>query len=160
MFFNTSISKYIKNSIYSLNNSKYVVGILMITLNILSKYISVKFTRVQEAYIKNLLSRQLLIFTVAFIATRDVIVALMLTLSFIVFVDYLLNEESRCCIIPKHIQIRMRELENSLLSDDSEDYPSDDEIQKAKNTINKAKQHEDKKRIEKNKHIFSMMYIQ
>lgn len=159
MLFNTNITKYIEKSIYSLNNSKYVAGILMIVLNVLSKYISVKFTKVQEAYIKNLLGRQLLIFTVAFVASRDVIVALMLTLAFILFIDYLLNEESSCCIIPKYMQLKLREVEDSILLDNDIDYPSNEDIRKAQRVLDAAKSLENKKRVEKNKHIYTMMYM-
>jgi hypothetical protein len=159
MLFNTNITKYIEKSIYSLNNSKYVAGILMIVLNVLSKYISVKFTKVQEAYIKNLLGRQLLIFTVAFVASRDVIVALMLTLAFILFIDYLLNEESSCCIIPKYMQLKLREVEDSILLDNDADYPSNEDIRKAQKVLDAAKSLENKKRVEKNKHIYTMLYM-
>lgn len=155
-----TIKNNIEKTVNSLNNSKYLAGILMIVLNVLSKYISVKFTKVQEAYIKNLLGRQLLIFTVAFIASRDVVVSLMLTLSFVLFIDYLLNEESDYCIIPKSIQLRLRELEDALLlDDDNDEIPSDEEIEKAQRILDKAKAIEHKKRAEKNKHIFSMMYM-
>lgn len=154
----TKLTKYIEDSINSINNSKYIFGILMILLNVISKYVSVKFTKVQEAYIKNLLGRQLIIFTVAFVACRDVVVSLMLTLFFILFIDYLLNEESSCCIIPKSIQLQLRELEESLLLDDDE-YPSDEEIEKAQKILDKAKAGDHKKRTEKNKHIYSMMYM-
>lgn len=153
------IKKIISDSVSSINNSKYLAGIFMIILNVLSKYISVKFTKVQEAYIKNLLGRQLLIFTIAFIASHDVVVSLILTLLFIVFIDYLLNEESNYCVIPKSIQIRLRDLEEALLLDDDGEYPSDDEIEKAHKIIDKAKSMEHKKKNEKNKYIYSIMYM-
>jgi len=142
----------------SINNNKYLAGILMIILNVLSKYITVKFTKVQEAYIKNLLGRQLLIFTIAFIATRDIIVSIILTLLFIVSLDYLLNEESCYCIIPKNIQNKMRFIEDSLFLNDDEKYPSDEEIEKANLILEKAKKINYKKDKEKNKYIYSMMY--
>lgn len=158
MLYLSSMKDYIEKSINSINNSKYIFGILMITLNVISKYVSIKFTKVQEAYIKNLLGRQLIIFTVAFVACRDVIVSLMLTLLFILFIDYLLNEDSSCCIIPKSVQIQLRELEEALLLDD-DDYPSDDEIEKAHKILDKVKAGDHKKRTEKNKHIYTMMYM-
>lgn len=153
-----SVKGYIDDIIHSINNSKYTFGIFMIILNVISKYISVKLTTVQEAYIKNLLGRQLIIFTVAFVASRDVVVSLMLTLIFILFIDYLLNEESICCVIPKGIQIQLRDLEESLLLDD-DDYPSDTEIENAHKILDKAKAGDHKKKTEKNKHMYSTMYM-
>lgn len=153
------IKTHTKNTINLLNNSKYLFGIFVIILNILSKYISVKFTKVQEAYIKNLLGRQLLIFTVAFVASRDVVVSLMLTIAFIVFIDYLLNENSHYCIIPKKLQLQIREIEDALLLDDDDEYPTEEEIQKAHKILDKAKTLDHKKQNEKNKHLFTMMYM-
>jgi len=148
--------KTINNYVSSLNNSKYLAGILMIVLNILSKYINIKFTKIQETYIKNLLGRQLLIFTVAFVATRDVVVSLILTLAFIVSVDYLLNEDSGYCIIPTSIQERIQALEDSLLDDD--DYPSEVEIEKAHKTLEKMKTMHYKQNQDKRKVMFSTLY--
>jgi hypothetical protein len=159
MFSIENIKNSIEKSINSLNRSKYVFGILMIISNIMSKYISVKFTKVQEAYIKNLLGRQILIFTIAFIASKDVVVSLILTLAFILFIDYLLNEDSKYCIIPHNIQIKIRELEDSLFLDDEDEIPSEADIQRAHKIIEKANSIDHKKQKEKNKYLYSMMYL-
>ena len=53
---------YLKYLIQSLNNSKLFAGLIMLLMNIGSKYITIKFSKSQEAYIRNKLGRQLLIF--------------------------------------------------------------------------------------------------
>ena len=46
------------------------------------------------------LVRQLLVFAILWMGTRDIIVALLLTCIFMVFADYLFNDNSMYCIIP------------------------------------------------------------
>ena len=48
-----------------LNNSKFFAGLVMIMLNIGSKYITVELSKSQEQYLKNHIGRQLLIFAIS-----------------------------------------------------------------------------------------------
>ena len=43
----------------------------------------------------------MLVFASTWLGTKDLFIALVLTAIFNVFVDYLLNEESKLCIVPK-----------------------------------------------------------
>jgi hypothetical protein len=89
------------NTLYSLNDSKFFAGVIMLIMNIGSKYAVIELSKTQEAYLKYSLGRQLLIFSILWIGTRDIFISLILTVVFIVFVDYLFNENSRYCIIPE-----------------------------------------------------------
>jgi len=84
----------------SLNDNKFFAGIVMLTMNIGSKYISIELSKTQENYIKYSLGRQILIFAVLWMGTRDIVTALILTVVFILFADYLFNEHSKYCVIP------------------------------------------------------------
>jgi hypothetical protein len=84
----------------SLNDNKFFAGVVMLTMNIGSKYISIELSKTQENYIKYSLGRQILIFAVLWMGTRDIFTALVLTIIFILFADYLFNEHSKYCIIP------------------------------------------------------------
>ena len=53
-------------------NSKYFTGILMILLNIGSKYANIQLSKTQQQFFKGAIFRQLLIFTVAWSATKDI----------------------------------------------------------------------------------------
>lgn len=92
----------VKKVIDGLNNSKYMAGIAMIMLNIGSKYIIMELSETQEQIMANKIFRRFIIFTVCFIATRDVIVSLILTAIFVVLVSNLFNENSKFCIIKKN----------------------------------------------------------
>lgn len=85
--------------LYALNNSKFFAGIVMLIMNIGSKYISIELSKTQEDYVKYTLGRQILIFAILWMGTRDIVVALILTCVFILFADYLLNDNSKYCII-------------------------------------------------------------
>ena len=102
-----SISPYMKilnNNIRSMNDSKYFAGFIMIMLNIGSKFVSIKFSHTQETYLKYVLTKQLLIFSIAWMGTRDIYMALIITAVFTVLSDYVLNENSKLCILPESVK--------------------------------------------------------
>jgi hypothetical protein len=88
--------------INSLNQSKIFAGILMILMNLGSKYIALELSESQEEFLSNIVIRRIVIFVVAFIATRDIIISLILTGVFILLVSGLFNDNSNLCIIKKH----------------------------------------------------------
>ena len=85
----------------TLNNSKYFSGIMMLLLNVGGKQVSNEISFVQENILNHKVVRRLLVFVVVFIATKDVKISLIVTISFIVIVTGLFNEESKYCVIPK-----------------------------------------------------------
>ena len=85
----------------SLNQSKYFAGIMMILLNLGSRFLVSELSETQEQFLNNVIIRRFVVFTIAFIATRDVIVAFILTGVFVVLVSNLFNENSNYCIIGK-----------------------------------------------------------
>ena len=99
IFFNTIT--FIHNNILSLNNSKFFAGVVMILLNVGSKFISIQFSKSTEEYLKMNVTKQLLVFAMAWMGTRDIYIALGLTIIFIIMFDFLLNDESQFCILPQ-----------------------------------------------------------
>lgn len=93
-------------SLKTLSTNKLLIGMMMIILNVCSRYIELGFTKTQEQALRNGLGRELLIFAVAFIGSRDIATSIMLTAAFIVLSDYLLNDSSSLCVMP----VGMKEL--------------------------------------------------
>ena len=91
---------YFNHHIMYLNNSKFFAGIIMILLNIGSKFITIQFSKSTEEYMKYTVSKQILVFAMAWMGTRDIYTALGLTAVFTILSDYLFNEESVLCIVP------------------------------------------------------------
>jgi len=100
-----SIASHLNTNVMYLNNSKFFAGIVMIMLNVGSKFIAIKFSKSTEEYLKYSLSKQILIFSMAWMGTRDIYTALGLTAVFTVLSDQLFNEESSLCIVPQKYRV-------------------------------------------------------
>ena len=125
----------LKNNVTKLiNDSKFMAGVSMLMLSIGSKYISVGLSESQEAYLTTSLARQLLIFSVAFIGTKDIITSLILTVIFIVFADYIFNEKSSLCLLPKSMKKIKKQIDI-----DQDGIISEKELNDAINVLTKAK---------------------
>jgi hypothetical protein len=134
-----------------LNNSKFFAGVVMIMLNVGSKYITVELSKSQEEYLKNNVGRQLLIFAISWMGSRDILTALALTAVFTVLANHLFNEESDYCIIPK----KYRKFEHLLdLNKDGE--VSQDEIDKAHKVLEKARKKEQRREYLRNLNSFML----
>jgi uncharacterized membrane protein (DUF485 family) len=85
----------------TLNSSKLFAGLMMIFLNIASKFVTIELSSNQKEFLANSILRQVLVFAVAFVGTRDLVVSLILTAVFTILVDGLLHESSPLSILPK-----------------------------------------------------------
>jgi len=123
----------------TLNSSKYFTGIIMIMLNIGSRFVEIKLSDSMEQYIKYNIAREVLIFSMAWMGTRDIIVALILTASFVILSDFLLNAKSNLCILPNKEQyIKVDTNKDGVITDV--------EINNAIGLLEKAKRQKDKER--------------
>ena len=82
-FYNIEMINELFNYLGYLNNSKFFAGLVMIMLNIGSKYITIELSKSQEAYLKNSVGRQILIFAISWMGSRDILIALALTAIFL-----------------------------------------------------------------------------
>jgi len=96
---------YLNNNVMYLNNSKFFAGVIMILLNVGSKFITIQFSKSTEEYMKYTLSKQILVFAMAWMGTRDIYTALGLTAVFTILSEHLFNEESHLCIVPHNYRI-------------------------------------------------------
>lgn len=125
---------YVNNHIMYLNNSKFFAGVIMILLNIGSKFIQIQFSKSTEEYMKYSISKQILVFAMAWLGTRDIYTALGLTAVFTILSDYLLNEESSLCITPEKYRVL-----HKLLDTNGDGNVNDTEIAAAIAVLEKAK---------------------
>jgi hypothetical protein len=95
------ISGWLNYTVYRLNNSLFFAGIVMLMLNIGARYIELKLDPSTENFLKTALTKEVLVFSVAWMGTRDLVLALVLTAVFVVLADYGLNANSRYCIMPE-----------------------------------------------------------
>jgi hypothetical protein len=142
-----NVFTYINEHIMYLNNSKFFAGIIMILLNVGSKFITIEFSKSTEQYMKNSLSKQILVFAMAWMGTRDIYAALGLTAVFTILSEHLFNEGSHFCVVPHKYRVL-----DKLLDTDDDGVVTEDELNAAIIILEKSKK--EKKRKEQ-KEAFS-----
>ena len=130
----------ISKVINSLNTSPFLAGLAMIILNIGSKYIEIGLSKTQEQAIRNSIAREVLIFTIVFVGTKDVIMSILMTAAFIIMADFLLNANSRYCICPSYMRRLAMEVDLN-----GDNVVSEQEEEKAIEILRKAKEQKKKK---------------
>jgi hypothetical protein len=121
-----------------INESKFVIGIAMILLNIGSKYVDFKFTKSQEQMLRNGIAREILIFTIVFMGTRDILYAILLTAAFIILSEYVFNEKSKYCLVPD----KFKKI-SALIDTNNDSVVSPEEEAKALMILKKAEKNRD-----------------
>ena len=116
---------------FDLNENKYFIGIMMIFVNIGSRFIISELSDEQKKLINNKLLRRFFIFGVFFMATRDIFVSLLLTLMFIFLISELFNENSDFSLIEKGNTIK----KDSKLDNDKKIQDSIDMLLDVKNNL-------------------------
>ena len=132
----TKFFEYIHNHVQTINNSKIFAGIMIITLNIVSKFANFKLSKSLEAYFKYTFSRQILVFAIAWMGTRDIYIALIIMMLFVICTEYLFHEESQFCILSEEFKDHHVSLFHSELDPDK---VTDEDIKKAKDVLERAK---------------------
>ena len=131
---------YINHHVMYLNNSKFFAGVIMILLNIGSKFITIQFSKSTEEYMKYSVTKQLLIFAMAWMGTRDIYTALGLTAVFTILSDYLFNEESALCMVPYKYRVL-----HKLVDTNEDGVVSDPELSAAMAVLEKANREKKRK---------------
>ena len=116
-----------------LGTNKLLIGIFMIFMNIGSRYIELKLTKGQEMILKNI-AREVLIFTIVFVATKDLIISFIITGIFIILANFVFNEKSKYSILPE----KYKKLA-SLIDTNNDNVISENEINKAYDILKKAR---------------------
>ena len=136
----------IRYQLHSLNTHPLFIGLMVIMLNIGSKYITIKLSKSQEQYIKNSLGRQFLIFAIMWSGTRDIVYAILLTGAFVAMSDYLFNEDSAYCVIPGYL----RNYAEKCADKDDDNFVSPAEAEDAMQTLKKLKKQKQKQAFLRN----------
>lgn len=128
-----NLLNYFKHYLGRLNSSKYFIGLVLLVMNIGSRYVTIKLSKTHEQLIKNLITKDLLIFSILFISLRDILLAILFTAIFKILSDYVFNEKSKFCMVPKKYQKVY-----DAIDENKDGVISEAEIEKALETLNKA----------------------
>lgn len=135
MVLNKKIDKFINN----INKSKIFAGLALLMLNVGSKHIDISLSPAQEALFKSSITKQALIFSIAWVGSRDVYTALLITCGYVLITEILLSGKSDFSILPEKLKKMEADIDTN-----SDGIIQEEELDKAINIIRKYK--------EKNKH--------
>jgi hypothetical protein len=99
------IMHFIHSHIMFVNGTQVFSGIMIIMMNLGSKYVTIELSKSSAEYLKLSVTRQIMIFVLAWMGSRNIYVALGLTAVLIILTDHLFNEESSFCIVPHEYRI-------------------------------------------------------
>ena len=133
------LNKKIDNIINNINQSKFFAGLALLMLNVGSKHIDISLTPAQEAIFKNSITKQALIFSIAWVGSRDVYTALLITSAHVLITEILLNGKSNFSVLPE----KLKKMEADIDAN-NDGIIQEEELDKAIKIISKYK--------EKNKH--------
>lgn len=81
-----------------LNNSPFISGCVMLLMNLGGKYVVMEIPNGMHSFFEHPWVRKITILSIAFVATRNIKTSILISLLFILFSRFLMNEKSRCCI--------------------------------------------------------------
>ena len=131
MVLNKKLDKFVNN----INQSKIFAGLALLMLNVGSKHIDISLSPAQEAIFKNSITKQILIFSIAWVGSRDVYTALLITCGYVLITEILLNGKSNFSLLPE----KLKKLEAGI-DENNDGVIQDAELEKAINIIRKYKE--------------------
>lgn len=124
-----------------LNNSALFAGLVMLIMNIGSRYVQINLSESTEEYLKHILKKEMLVFAIAWMGTKNIYYSLIITTCFTLLADHFTNEESDYCILPNHFkELRKANIETKK----NTEFISDVEINKAIAVLEKAKRQKER----------------
>jgi hypothetical protein len=128
-----------------LNNSALFAGLVMLIMNVGSRYVQINLSESTEEYLKHVLKKEILVFAIAWMGTKNIYYSLIITTCFTLLADHFTNEDSDYCILPTHFK-EMRKLNGEVKKDT--EFISDVEINKAIAVLEKAKRQKERDKQE------------
>ena len=103
-----------KETLHFLNTSPFITGCIMLMMNLGGKYIAMEVPKGMHSFFAHPWVRKITLLGISFIATKNIKTALLISLLFILFSKYLMNENSKLCIpfIKKNHKENYNENEN------------------------------------------------
>ena len=128
-----------------LNNSALFAGMVMIIMNIGSRYVQINLSESTEEYLKHILKKEILVFAIAWMGTKNIYYSLIITTCFTLLADHFTNEDSEYCMLPSHFKVQ-RKLNGETAK--TTEFVSDVEINKALTVLEKAKRQKERDKQE------------
>ena len=128
------VMKYLYDNVKAVNDSKIFADLVILTLNLSSKLITLTMSKTVESFVKHSFSQYVLVFAISWMGTRDVFIAAIVTCIFAILMEFLFNENSAfCCLSEGFVTSQVNKL-------NEEEYLTKDELDSAIKTIQKAQE--------------------
>ena len=88
----------LEQAFMAINTNPYFIGLMMLLLNLGGRFLGMEISKEQEKLFQNPWIRRGLVFTVLFVATRNVFVAAIMTVFVLLVMSFLFNENSDLCL--------------------------------------------------------------
>lgn len=88
----------LEHAFMAINTNPYFIGLMMLLLNLGGRFLGMEISKEQEKLFQNPWVRRGLVFTVLFVATRNVFVAAIMTVFVLLIMSFLFNENSDLCL--------------------------------------------------------------
>ncbi len=88
----------LEQTFMAINTNPYFIGLMMLLLNLGGRFLGMEISKEQEKIFTNPWVRRGLVFTVLFVATRNVFVAAIMTIFVLLLMSFLFNENSDLCL--------------------------------------------------------------
>ena len=89
-----NVLEYLQIYLDQLAENKLFIGLLMLLVNIGARFIIEELSDEHRAVVKSDWFRKIVIFSSVFMATRDVVIALTVTIIFVVLINEILSQET------------------------------------------------------------------
>lgn len=83
-----------------LNSDKLFYAFAMLSMNMGSRFVVQDVSQMQERALASTVAKRFVMFCMVFVATRDVVMSLVITFVLVFVLQHLLNENSPYCVIP------------------------------------------------------------
>lgn len=83
----------------TITNNKIIMGVIVLLINVVSKYATIELSDTQQEYFNNTIIRHIFLFLILFTSTKDLFLSIILLTAFIIMAQYLFNEKSRFCLL-------------------------------------------------------------
>ena len=108
----TDMWKYVYDNVKAVNDSKLFAGLIVIVLNVSSKFTTVPISKTMESYLRNTFSKHILVFAIAWMGTRDIFIASIVLIVFTLLMQVFLNEQSPwCCLNEEFTTLHLSKLD-------------------------------------------------
>ena len=90
------------NILSNLSISPYFNGSIMLLMNIGGKYLAMDLPQnLDKLFIEYSILRYLILFSIFYMATKEIKISVLLTLLYFIIIKYIINEKSNFCILKK-----------------------------------------------------------